>query len=960
MPKHEADSKKSGRLPKQAAPKKSPRAGKVRGGIRGNSFPPPGEERALDITGQKEALGRIEESERKYRALYEGSRDGYAFTNMEGTILEFNTAFKEMLGYTKEELRRLTYLDLTPTKWHDLEAEILKNQVFSQGYSRVYEKEYRKKDGTVFPVFLRTYLAKDGLGNPLGMWAFVRDITEREQLLHSVEKARDELEVRVIERTRDLTKRLKELNCLCTVSGLLNQEEVSLEGSLQQAVEGIPPGWQFPEIACARVVVQDREFKTENFRETPWMQTSVILSQGRRVGILEVGYLEERPARDEGPFLNEERTLLDVLADQIGEFIEREKAHRALRETNELLEGAFSSIDLLIAYMDRHFNFIRVNRAYAEADGRPPEFCIGKNHFALFPSVENEAIFRRVVETGESFSVLEKPFAYAEHPERGIAYSDWSLHPVKEADGKVSGVVLSLVDVTQRKRAEQELLRLAAAVEQISEGILITDRDGKILYLNEAFETHHGLNRKEAMGSSYLDLLRAGMDDETKSALLPEYAHGSKGWKGRLTKQPKEGRGGELEITIAPVFGPSGEVSNYVAVERDLTQEVKLQDYLRQRQKMEALGTLAGGIAHDFNNILMPILINTEMALLDLKQEVLPSPHSLQLVREAANRGQELVKQIITYSRQKEQPRSPVEILPVVKEALKFLRATIPTNIGIRPSIGVESAVISADPTQIHQVLMNLCSNAAYAMREEGGVLEVDLAKVEVNPEMADRYQDLKPGTFLRLTVRDNGQGMTREVREKAFDPFFTTKRPSEGTGMGLAVVHGIVKTHEGAITLESEVGKGTAVQVFLPWVQAPQEGEIVAPGEIGRGDERILLIDDEEVQVRSLQRMLERLGYRITGKTDPREALEAFRKEPDAFDLVITDQTMPELTGAQLAREFLRLRPDLPVILATGFSEIIDEEGARALGVRDFVLKPLNMRDLAERIRKALRKERS
>jgi len=538
--------------------------------------------------------------------------------------------------------------------------------------------------------------------------------------------------------------------------------------------------------------------------------------------------------------------------------------------------------------------------------------------------------------------------------------------PFTDTDG--SPLIMEMgIDITERKRAEDALkeaneklqaemaarLRLVAAVEQAGEGVAITTPEGIIDYVNPAFERTSGIGWQEILGKSYYDFLA---DGDLQKKVQGSVAR-AETWSGRLSRRRREGQSLELDVTFGPIRDGAGAVSNYLAVERDVTQEDRLEQHLRQRQKVEALGTLAGGIAHDFNNILNPIFINTGMVLLDAPPGgAMRQP--LQLVLEAAERGKNLVKQIITFSRQKEQERRPMKAEPLVKEALKFLRASLPSTVEIREKIQGEAGFILADPTQIHQVVMNLCSNAAYAMREKGGRVEVSLAEVEVDAHLARLHPDLNPGPYLRLTVSDSGTGMSREVMERVFDPFFTTKKPGEGSGMGLSVVHGIVRNARGAITVYSEVGKGSTFNVFFPRVEAEGSPLQDSSGPIATGRERVLLVDDEEVQVQSIRNMLERLGYKVVAMMDSVGALALFRKDPGAFDLVITDQTMPQMTGVRLAEELLRIRPDLPVILCTGFSEAVDANGAQASGICQFLMKPFSVKEMAETMRRALEKK--
>ncbi|MBN1932996.1 MAG: response regulator [Desulfobacterales bacterium] len=380
----------------------------------------------------------------------------------------------------------------------------------------------------------------------------------------------------------------------------------------------------------------------------------------------------------------------------------------------------------------------------------------------------------------------------------------------------------------------------------------------------------------------------------------------------------------------------------------------QLESQLRHAQKIEAIGTLAGGIAHDFNNILGIILGYTELALLEIPEST-SLERKLNEIFKASNRAKDLVNQILTFSRQGEQERKPIRISLIIKEVLKMLRASLPATIEIRQNINNNLSMVLSDPTQIHQVLMNLCTNAAHAMRDKSGILEVSLVDVDVSSKVATMNLDMNPGRYQKIMVRDTGHGMESAVLERIFEPFFTTKGPGEGTGMGLAVVHGIVKSHGGAVAVQSKIGEGTTFEVFFPCVVSETATEYEAIVPIPFGNERVLFVDDEEALVSIGAQMMECLGYEVVAKKSGIEALKDFSLQPDKFNLVITDMTMPNMTGLDLAKEIKRIRSDIPIILCTGFSNTLSIDKAKKIGIQNFIMKPIMQQELAATIRRIL-----
>lgn len=540
------------------------------------------------------------------------------------------------------------------------------------------------------------------------------------------------------------------------------------------------------------------------------------------------------------------------------------------------------------------------------------------------------------------------------HKDGSTVWLENRVKAIRDTSGSIIGLHGVSRDISKRKRAEADSERLLAAIEQAAETVVIADAEGNIQYTNPAFEQITGYSREEAIGENPR-ILKSGEHDETFYRQMWQTITAGDTWRGRIINRKKDGTFYTEEASISPVLDRAGEVVNFVAVKRDITDEIRMEEKLRQAQKMESIGTLAGGIAHDFNNILFPMVGYAEMLKLDLPADS-PLHGHVDEILHAALRSKDLVKQILEFSRQGDQDIKPIKLQPIVKEATKLLRSSIPTIIDIQQDIDPGCGVVVADPTQIHQVVLNLATNAYHAMENTGGRLNVNLKQVRLESDQS-LLSKLVPGEYALLTVADTGIGIEKDIMDKILDPYFTTKETGKGTGLGLSVVQGIVKSCNGDIRIYSEPGKGTEIQVYLPIMDRKVDVIRTDRNEqpIRGGTEKIFLVDDEEAIIRMEQQMLERLGYIVTIRTGSVDALEAFKANPDSFDLVVTDMAMPNMTGVQLAGEIKKIRPDIPVILCTGFSYQVNDEKSKALGIQGFVMKPVVMRELAETIRKVL-----
>jgi PAS domain S-box-containing protein len=603
-----------------------------------------------------------------------------------------------------------------------------------------------------------------------------------------------------------------------------------------------------------------------------------------------------------------------------------------------------------------HIPFVFYSATYTEEEDKQLALNLGATKFLVKP-MEIECLLAEIETVINNYCIEQTNLNHDLEQKELLLTNNYANIVAKKLNKKVRELE------TERERLSKSESKYRRLVEALRDNYFFYTHDSTsyFIYISPSIQNVLGYLPEEFQQHFQTFLT----DNEINAAVITQIDNGMKG----IRQEPfeieiyhKNGKKKRLHITEQPIMDKTGAIISVEGIAQDITQRIiaekelaSAHERLEQAHKMEAIGTLAGGIAHDFNNILMPIIGYIDM----IKSEFPENSKGWRwssTVQTAAKRAKELVQQILTFSRCQKQEKKKVNIKSLVKEVVKFLQASIPKSIEIRVYIQPINKLIYANSIQMHQVLMNLCTNAYQAMRNKGGVLSVSLSEIDICADNLSEFPDFKEGTYIRIEVSDTGIGIKKEHMKRIFEPYFTTKPKNEGTGIGLSVVHGIVMNHGGYISVFSKINKGTTFLLYLPVIQPLKKDKDAALfNQDLHGAERLLIIDDDDIIVKLLNKQLISLGYQVVAHTCPFKAVDVFKQNPQQFDLVITDMTMPKKNGVELSQEIWSIRPDIPIILCTGFSELINKDQAIDMGIKDFIMKPMSKYEIGRIVRKVL-----
>ncbi len=892
----------------------------------------------LQEIAHREALEReLRKSEERNRTYIDHAPEGIFVANAIGRFVDVNPSACAMVGYTSEELLGITITDLSPPGLLEDYLRFFERVKHSGPHET--EMLLRTKEGKVLVTSFRAIALPGEL-----VMGFCVDITESKQAAEDLRQSN--------ERLRLISDNIP--------NGMTFQLDTGISGEMRQFTY-VSAGVEKLHGMDASALVQDAQLLYQQFLEPD--QALLAAEEEKAVVAMKSFYAEARhrtksgeirwslitssPHRAQNGHLLWDGVEIDITDRKSAE----EKITRAGIEWSAAMDASEDAVYLL----DPTRHLLRANKVFYRMTGSTPERAIGQ-HIASFihPNGEETPCPVCSAQEGLRDEIIQMESDHPDNP-AGVPI-EITVTVVRGPENHPISILMRLHDLTEQRKIENALRYSKAEWERtfdaLSDIATIQDRNMRIVRANKAACDAFQTGPEGLVGKYCYEIFR-GTHQPCQNCPESLTLQSGEIHSSLITH---ENLGKVFYVTSSPVLNENGQLTRLIHIARDITEQKKMEAELFQAHKMEAIGTLAGGIAHDFNNILAAILGYTELAKDDI-----PASHQardcLDQVLKAGHRARELVKQILTFSRKGQESQLPVQPYIIIKEGIKLMRASLPSSIEIHEKIDTESGIVIADPTGIHQILVNLCTNAFHAMADEKGVLTVKLTKVELRKEDTAFEPGISAGAFIELVVSDTGCGMDQKTMARIFEPYFTTKEIGKGSGMGLALVHGIVQGCGGFIRVESKLGEGSAFHVYLPSADMKTETAMEKPKEdpLPGGKERILVVDDEEVIVGMYEAALKQLGYSVSAYDDSKMAIEAFLSSPNDFDIVITDQTMPNIVGSELARQMLNSRPDIPIILCTGYSAMISEEKAEEIGIKRFLMKPVSRKDLAITVREEL-----